>query len=501
MGLEHEDFEKILNIGIRLTKEKDRHRILCAILENAMEITNCDAGTLYLYEEGVLAFRIMKTLSRGISRGTNGEPITDMPPVPMKEENVCAYTAIHREIVNIPDVYNSSCFDFSGPKQYDALTGYHTRSQLVIPLEDNEEELLGVLQLINALDEEGNVISFDPQYHIIIRSLGSMAAIELTNRAYMEELKAQLYSFVEAFTTALDERTPYNASHTRNVEKYVGIMADHIARMHREGKCDEDFDAERKERLKLAALLHDIGKMVVPLGIMNRATRLAGGMERVDARFALLKSFYEIDMLRGRITEEAYERQKKDLDAELALIHKIDGMGYLSDEEYERVCRLAEKKHVKEDGTVTPYITEKEKEYLMIRRGTLTEADRKEMENHVVMTEKILGKVHFHKNFASIKRWASSHHEYLDGSGYPEHLTGKELEPETRILSIADIYDALTAADRPYKNPMTRDEAVLVLRNMAAEGKLDAKLVEWFAEALAEERPEDKKRSALHKEL
>ena len=174
MKLRYQDFERILNIGIKLCTEKDANRLLELILDNSMEITNCDASTLYLYEDNQLVFRIMKTLSQGISRGTNGEAIEDLPPVPMKEENVCAYTAIHREIVNIPDVYDSDRFDFSGPKQYDKLTGYRTRSQLVIPLENNENELLGVLQLINAMDEEGNVIPFDPQYDIIIRSMGSM---------------------------------------------------------------------------------------------------------------------------------------------------------------------------------------------------------------------------------------------------------------------------------------------------------------------------------------
>ena len=170
MRLEYEDFKKILNIGINLSTGRDRNKILASILESGMEITNCDASTLYLYENDQLSFKIMKTLSMGISRGVDGEAITDIPPVAMKEENVCAYTAIHREIVNIPDVYDSDRFDFSGPKQYDSLTGYHTKSQLVIPLENNENDLIGVLQLINAMDEDGNVIPFDKQYDIIIRS-------------------------------------------------------------------------------------------------------------------------------------------------------------------------------------------------------------------------------------------------------------------------------------------------------------------------------------------
>lgn len=484
MHLEYKDFKKILNIGIQLSTEKDRNRLLASILENGMEITNCDASTLYLYENQQLVFKIMKTTSMGISRGVNGEAIDDIPPVPMKEENICAYSALHREVVNIPDVYHSARFDFSGPKNYDALIGYHTKSQLVIPLENNENELLGVLQLINAMDQEGNVIPFDSQYDIIIRSLGSMAAIELTNLSHMDELKAQLYSFVEALTTALDERTPYNASHTRNVEKYAGLLADHLTILHEKGEYSEGFDSERKEKLQLAALLHDIGKMIVPLSVMNRATRLDQDIKAVDARFELLKSLYEIDMLRHRITEDEYKSRIADLQSELAFIHSIDSMGYLDDENYDHVLRLSAKQHVQEDGTITKYITEQEAKYLSIRKGTLTDEDRKEMENHVVMTEKILSKVRFNKSFAMVPKWAAAHHEYLDGSGYPKHLSGEELELETQILTVADIYDALTATDRPYKKPIPQAKALDILRSMAGEGKIDLNLVNWLAEAL-----------------
>ncbi|MBD5519668.1 MAG: HD domain-containing protein [Lachnospiraceae bacterium] len=487
MNLQYKDFEKILNIGISLSKEKDRNHMLIAILEKGMEVTNCDAGTLYLYENNELTFKLMKTLSKGINRGMN-EPIDDMPPVPMEEKNVCSYSAIHREVVNIPDVYNSSRFDFSGPRKYDSLTGYRTKSQLVVPLENNENELIGVLQLINAMDETGNVIAFDPQYEIIIRSLGSMAAIELTNLSYVEALKMQIYSFVEALTTALEERTPYNALHTKNVEKYVCILADYITKLNRQGKCEEKFEARQIEQLRLAALLHDIGKMVVPLSIMNKATRLDKEIEKIDERFKLLKALYEIDMLRGSITSEEYREIVADLDEELEFIHKIDIIDCVDDEAYEHICRLAVKKHVDKDGNVLPYLTEREVSCLSIRSGTLTMQERKEMENHVVMTSKILEKVQFYKGFSMVPKWVGAHHEYLDGSGYPKQLKGDELDLETRLLTVVDIYDALTASDRPYKDPISKEGAIDILKNMANRGKVDLKLVEWLDEALEQQK-------------
>ncbi|MGN0140797.1 MAG: HD-GYP domain-containing protein [Roseburia sp.] len=487
MKLEYRDFERILNIGIGLSTEKNPNKLLEAILENGMKITHCDASTLYLFEDNQLVFKIMKTLSMGVSRGVDGEPIDDLPPVPMKEGNVCAYTAIHREIVNIPDVYDSDRFDFSGPKKYDALTGYRTKSQLVIPLENNENELIGVLQLINAMDRDGNVIPFDHQYDIIIRSLGSMAAIELTNLSYTEELKTQLRSFVEAFAAAVDERTPYNGTHTRKVAEYAGVLAEYINKKHEAGECEECFDEGRKEKLLLAALLHDIGKMVIPLSVMNRATRLDRDMEKLEKRFELLATYYEVDMLRGRITEAEYQDKITELKEELEFIHKIDAAGYLDDENYARVQKLAARKYVKADGTEIPYLSEREIECLSIRKGTLTDGDRRLMESHAAMTGKILDKVRFNKNYCMVPKWAAEHHEFLDGSGYPNHRKGDEIDLETRMLTVADIYDALTSTDRPYKKPMPREKAFAILRSMAEEGKLELRLVNWLAEALSEE--------------
>lgn len=483
MHLQYKDFEKIMDIGIRLSTERDRNCLLMTILDKGMEITNCDASTLYLYENDELHFKFMKTLSKGISRGLDGEVI-DLPPVPMKEENVCSYAAIHQEVVNIPDVYASSQFDFSGPRQYDSLTGYRTQSQLVVPLANNENELIGVLQLINAMDKKGKVIAFNEEYEIIIRALGAIAAIELTNLSYVEALKTQIYSFVEALTTALEERTPYNALHTRNVEKYASLLADYITELHHEGKSEKTFDSARKEQLMLAALIHDIGKMVVPLSIMNKATRLDTEIEKVDDRFALLKALYEIDMLRGRITQEEYETTVTDLESELAIIHKIDVIDYVTDENCEHIRRLAENQHVGEDGTVLPYLTKREAECLSIRSGTLTVQERKEMENHVVMTSRILDKVQFYKGFSMVPKWVGAHHEYMDGSGYPNKLKGDELDLETRLLTVVDIYDALVATDRPYKQPISRPKAIQILKDMAAKGKVDLQLVEWLDEAL-----------------
>ena len=484
MALTVQDFKDILKVGIQLTVEKDDNKLLNTIVDKGMQITNCDASTLYLYEDGVLKFRIMRTLSQNVCRGVDGEPITDIPPVPFKEENVCAYTAIHRKVVNIEDVYHSEEFDFSGPKRYDAMTGFRTQSMLVIPVENNTGDLIGVLQMMNAQDAEGNVIPFDPQYEIVIRSLGSLAAIELTNIQYVQEIKEQLHSFVEAMATAIDERTPYNGSHTRKVAEYATVLAKKINEKHAKGEIEEYFDEDRLERLQLAALLHDIGKMIVPRSVMNRATRMDKDMATLEDRFALLQCYYEIDFLKGKITEEEYQEKEALLKDIVEFVHRIDNVGFLQQEDFDRVQEIATMFYEKEDGERIPYFTERERVCLSVRKGTLTDEDRKIMEGHVSMTAKILSKVHFNKNYADVPRWAAEHHEYLDGSGYPNHISGEQLDLETRILAIADIYDALTATDRPYKPPMPKAKACAILHSMASEGKLEERLVGWLEESV-----------------
>jgi len=487
MSLTVQDFKDILNVGIQLTVEKDYNKVLSTIVEKGMQITKCDASTLYLYEDDVLKFRIMRTISQGVSRGLDGSPITDIPPVPFKEENVCAYTAIHRRVVNIADVYCSEEFDFSGPKRYDAMTGFRTQSMLVIPVENNAGELIGVLQMINAQDENGTVIPFDPQFEIIIRSLGSLAAIEMANIQYVEEIKEQLHSFVEAMATAIDERTPYNGSHTRKVAEYATVLAEKINEKYEKGECEEYFDEDRIERLQLAALLHDIGKMIVPRSVMNRATRLDKDMKALEDRFTLLKCYYEIDYLKGKLQEEKYKEYCVYLQEALEFIHRIDGAGFLPDDDFNRVQELAEHFYENEDGEKVFYITERERKCLSVRKGTLTDGDRKIMESHVTMTAKILSKVHFNKNYSNVPRWASEHHEFLNGTGYPNHIQGEALDTETRILAISDIYDALTAEDRPYKKPIPKDRACAILHSMVEEGKLEGRFVDWLEEAVMAE--------------
>ena len=480
---ENNKLMEILQIGIQMAKETNRNYLLQMILDKSMDYANCDAGTLYVYENETLVFKLMRTDSQNINKGRDGETI-GLPPVPLREENICAYSAIHREILNIEDVRTSDMFDFSGPIRYDEMTGYRTKSMLVIPIANHENKLIGVLQLINAMDETGKVISFDRDMEPVIQSLASQAAIVLSNLLFTEEIKQLMWSFTEALAETVDARTPYNGSHIRNVAKYAGMLADHYNKLYEQGKETEYFDTQRKEQLVMGALLHDIGKMIVPLEVMNKATRLDSKEELVYGRLNLIRAYYEIDGLSGRISKEQAAEKVQEVDAVKELISKVNSAGFLMDDLLAQLEAVLPLVYVKPDGEELAYFTEEEKECLRVRKGTLTGKERDIMESHVVMTERILSKVHFNSYYADSPIWAATHHECLDGSGYPRGLKAEDLAVESRIMAVADICDALLASDRPYKKPMPKEKAFQIMQNMAEEGKLERKIVDYMQDCL-----------------
>ncbi len=479
MRFTEKQYIDILDIGIKLSIEKDYNRIFELIIEKAMDITHSDGGTLYMVENDALRFQIMRTVSLQIYRGGRGEHI-ELPPVPLKEENVCAYAALHKEVINIQDVYHSDKFDFSGPKNYDAMTGYRTVSMLVLPLMNHESEVIGVLQLINAQDENDQIVAYDSDYERIILSLASQAALSLSNMSYIQEIKDILYSFAETMSTIVDNRTPYNGNHTRNVVKYTTGFVDYLNVAHEGGCYQEMFDKNRKEQLVLAASLHDIGKMTIPRTVMNKKSRLARNMGKIRSRYELLRCYFCIDYYEKRIGKEQYEASCKELDAAEALIERLNGAGFVTDEDIAQVEKLAMRSYQKKDGERICYLTPYERDCLSIRRGTLTDEERRIMESHVRITGEILSNVSFNRNFRNVPLWAGAHHEFLNGEGYPNHLTAEHMPAEIRILTIIDIFDALTARDRPYKSEMSLQVAFDILHSMVSEGKLDGQLVDLF---------------------
>lgn len=472
--------EKLFEIGISLSSCRDSALVLRGILDTAMDLTECDAGTLYILENNALSFYIMVTKSMGVDRGGDGTKI-DLPPVPLSEVNVCAKAALDKMIINIADVYEDDRFDFSGPRRYDIMTGYRTGSMLVIPMTDEKGDVVGVLQLLNALDHSGNRIPFPKDCEQVISSLASQAAIRLTNLNYSREIVTLLESMVQVTSTAIDARSPYNANHSKNMARYGEKFLRWLQEQNHPCRLTED---ESKELL-MAIWLHDMGKLVTPLEVMNKPTRLGPALEKIKDRFRIISLLNELRFAQGNIDLNTYQTNSEEIkDAEEIILH-ANSAGFLSEEFLQKIQNIGQKSYMNEKGNVENWLTEQELHALSVRKGTLTAEERIVMENHVVMTEKLLSQMHFTREFSHVREYASSHHELLNGTGYPRHLVAEQIPFQVRVLTILDIFDALTAKDRPYKAPMSADQAFSILDSMVRDGQLDGEILKLFKESKA----------------
>ena len=475
-----EQMQRFLAITVALSAERDREALLTFILDTAMDLTSSDGGTLYLLEEDGLHFCRMVTRSFGIRQGGHDAPIT-LPPVPLKPSHVCARAVLENRLINVDDVHSNTDFDFSGAKRYDQMTGYCTRSMLVVPLANDHGELIGVLQLLNAQNEKGESTSYPAEIEPLVEAIASQAAISLTNMKYSEQIHHLLDSLVGALSTAIDQRTPYNANHTRNMAKYGERFLDWLDRTNHPWR----FDTQRRRTFLLSVWLHDVGKLVVPLSVMDKDSRLGDSLSEVEHRFSTMTLLSRIAALEGRISTAQAAAEQAEITEALELIHKVNRAGFLPDEELAKITALAQRTYSDEAGETHPWLTEQELISLSVRKGTLTAEERTIMESHVVMTARILEQVSFPKMYDQVPGWAGAHHELLNGKGYPAHISGEEIPKEVRLLTILDVFDALTAKDRPYKPGMPVEKALSILDSMVNEGGMDAEILALFRESQA----------------
>jgi len=483
------DTDKILETIIAFSTETDYFKLLDIVLAKMRKITNCEAGTLYVLRDNKLHFTIVQNDRLGISTYEEG---SDIPPVDLGAkaiENVCAYCAIHNEMVNIDDVYDSNEFNFSGPRKYDEMTGFKTRSMLVFPISNLQGQVIGVIQLLNALDDAGNVIPFDLDKKQTIWSLSNTAAITLMNVRYVADINELLQSFVKIMTAAIDERTQYNADHTitvaENTQKFVRYL-----RSRFEPNSLYHLDENRENQLVMAAYMHDIGKIGMPNEIMDKAARLGGSLPLIVLRIEIKKLHERISHLSGQTSEDEYNRQIASLDSTLAFVNRVNTTSFLTDKDLKQVQALKRITYTDENGSTVPVFSNQDIECLSIRSGTLTDSEREVMQEHSLITERLLNNIKFSKQYENVTFWAKSHHELLDGSGYPHQLSGSQIPIEVRILTVMDIYSALTA-NRPYRKMLPHDVAANILFSMAGTGKLDEELVRLFIDSISESYGKD----------
>ncbi len=506
--------EQLNDIGASLSAERDINRLLESILLAAKTITRADGGTLYLLteEDGTkrLKFEIMRTESLNIAMGgTTGNAIPFYPIHLYSKDGkpnnqmVAAFAALTGQTVNIADAYTAEGFDFNGTRNFDKKTGYRSKSFLTVPMKNHENEIIGVLQLINSQDPaRGEVVAFSDADQRLAESLASQAAIALTNRQLINQLEALFESFIAMINTAIDEKSPYTGGHCQRVPELTMMLAEAVNETKQGALSDFDMTDKDRYELKIAGLLHDCGKVTTPVHVVDKATKLESIFDRVhliDTRFEVLKRDAEIELLkstaalqrqgldelslreRGNQLEQAYRARLRQLDQDREFLRKCNiGGEFMPAEAQEQVKRIAQYRWLDQSGNTAHFLTDDEVLNLCIPRGTLTDKEREIINYHIVATIKMLEALPWPKHLRHVPEYAGGHHERMDGKGYPRGLKREQMSVQARVMGIADIFEALTARDRPYKKGKTLTESLQILGKFKEGGHIDPDLFDVF---------------------
>lgn len=492
---------RLTQIGKALSSERDRDTLLEHILLAAKEISNADGGTLYLLSAAgdVLEYVIVRTDSIHLAYGgTTGKkppfsvvhlyhPETQEPDI----RTQVVRAVVNKESINVKDAYSSKEFDFTRTKKFDLQYGFRTRSVITIPMINHRGEPIGCLQLINAKDPAtGATITFSDEMVEIISSLASQAAVIVDKETLISEQKTLLESFIKMMASAIDAKSPYTGSHCVRVPVLTEMLA--------EAACNDTqgffrtftMSEEEKYELHIAGWLHDAGKIVTPVHIMDKATKLETIYDRIHlvmARIEVLKRDARIRTLEAvaaggdkTALHAEYEKEIAALDADAAFLKTANiGGEFMADESIERLKKLAEQT-LELDGKTEPLLSENEVYNLSTRRGTITPEERQIMNDHMVHTVNMLESMPWPKHLQRVPEYATGHHEKMDGTGYPRGVLAGTMSVPARMMCIADVFEALTANDRPYKKAKKLSEAMAIIGQFKKTNHLDPNIVDFF---------------------
>lgn len=494
--------EQLNDIGASLSNERRLECLLEKILLAAKTITGADGGTLYRVSEDRqrLEFAIVRNDSLGIAYGGgSGQPLSDtFHDLPLytatgqpNDSMVAAHAALTAGTINIADAYHAQGYDFSGTRAFDASTGYRSTSFLTVPMKNHEGEVIAVLQLINAL-EAGRVRPFSAADQRLAESLASQAAVALTNRQLVQQLEALFEAFIKLINIAIDEKSPHTGGHCQRVPELTMLLAEAADQTDAGPLKDFHLSDQDRYELRIAALLHDCGKVTTPVHVVDKATKLQTLFDRIhliDTRFEVLRRDAEISMLRAiqagadrAMAEAEFARCCAQLTADRDFLRQANRGGErMSEVDVARVEALAKAYRWQGcSGEWQDFLSPDERENLTIRAGTLTRAEREIINYHIVATIRMLEALPWPRHLQRVPEYAGGHHERMDGKGYPRGLRREDMSWPARMMGIADIFEALTAADRPYKEAMKLSQALAIMRRFRAEGHIDPDLFDVF---------------------
>ena len=406
---------------------------------------------------------------------------------------VAARAAVTGETVNVLDAYDSEEFDFSGTRDFDKRTGYRSTSFLTVPMRNHEDEVTGVLQLINAKSPDGEPMAFTEADQLVVESLASQAAIALTKKRLLDEQRELFEAFIELIAAAIDDKSPYTGGHCRRVPELTMMLANAAAEVDYGPLKDFTMSDDDRYELRIAGWLHDCGKVTTPEYVVDKATKLETIYDRVhvvNARFGVLKRDAEIAALKAQMNageeqREAIEKKLQEtldnLEDDREFIARCNIGGEFMEEAHKaRVRRIAKHRYVNQTGEERALLSDEEIQNLTIARGTLTSEEREIINYHIVATIKMLEQLPYPKHLRRVPEFAGGHHERMDGNGYPQGLTRDEMSVQARVMGIADIFEALTAGDRPYKKAMPVSQALTILGHMKQDNHVDPDLFDVF---------------------
>ena len=497
--------KEVTDIGIALSAEKDHDRLLEIILLKAKELTHADGGTLYIHtDDDKLKFEIIRNDSLNIHMGGTSDEEIPFYPVALYDKNgkpndsmVVARSALSNKTFNIVDAYKNKEFDFSGTKNFDKKTGYHSRSFLTVPMTNHLNELVGVLQLINSTDPiTGEVTTFSELDRQLVESLASQAAVTITNRNLIDSQKELFDSFIQLIAGAIDEKSPYTGGHCRRVPVLTQLLADAACTVNKGPLKSFSMTEEEKYELEVAAWLHDCGKITTPEYVVDKGTKLETIFDRihlVDARFEILRRDLIIASLKKQLEKTGavnnYDFSKdselqnnlSELEAEREYLWLCNvGGEHITEEQTDRINKIAQRTWRNAIGNEQALLQEDEVQNLNIGRGTLTIREREIINNHVSVTIKMLESLPYPNHLKRVPEYAGGHHEKMDGTGYPKGLSRDDMSIPARMVAIADVFEALTAKDRPYKKAMSLSQALSILGQMKIDGHVDPDLFDVF---------------------
>jgi HD-GYP domain-containing protein (c-di-GMP phosphodiesterase class II) len=492
---------------IELAATTDTEEIIERILDEAISLTHSEGGTLYLMKkEGgnntALTFEIIKNEKLKMYMGGKHGPAIPLPPIPLlrddntpNEHNVAAFSANSIEVVNIPDVYESKDFDFSGARAFDKQAQYRTKSTLTLPLLNHQHEVIGVLQLVNARHPDtDHIIPYSERYIPLLKGLALYAAIALNNQILVQDLKNLLDAFVRTIAKAIDAKSPHTSGHCQRVPLLMELMAE--AACNNEDKySDFQLDEEEWYELRVSAWMHDCGKLATPDSVLDKSTKLhkmRDGIDLIATRFSALKQHTRIQFLESSANqpssktelENTYLNTISALDAAFDYV-KVSNKGgeFMSAESKARIEEISKIKWPDIDGNMQAMLDEDEIYNLCIERGTLTAEERQIINNHMTVTIDMLEELPFPKHLQRVPEYAGGHHEKMNGSGFPRGLTKEQMSIPARMMAIADIFEALTAKDRPYKDPMKISLSLNIMGRMVKDEHIDPDLFELFVKS------------------